>query len=323
MSAAPITVVGERGSGRSANPNTGGLRVVRFDTDDGLRLSGLLNDVGSDTTVIHVHGFGGNFYENTFVDVMRDAYAIANLNFLAFNNRGHGSYVEAYQNGAMAYVGAAVEDFEDCLLDIGAAVRFAQTVGSRVVLQGHCMGAHKIMHYARRVDSSVELILLAPCDMYRAQAEYIHPERVEDQIARLRASYRLEGMEWLPAQEYGVKVPGVEYHVPVVAGALVAMLSSPAYQTLRADAPWQGETWPNRAFVYLGGRDPLNFDGIAPMKKMLGERLSDASVVVFADGGHQLKPVEREVSAAIAEWVCAPQRCQRRDDDRIVTALAA
>lgn len=285
----------------------GRTRVVQFMADDGLRLSGLMTDVGSDTTVVHVHGKGGNFYENKFLDVMRSVYAAGGLNFLTFNNRGHSTLVEAYRNGELTYVGAAVEDFEDCLLDIGAAVRYAKTMGSRVLLQGHCFGGDKIMHYSRSVDDETDLILLSPCDAYRVHAAYIYPERVEDQLTRLRASYRLEGMEWLPETEHGVNVAGASYPLPVIASAFVKLLAGPAFELLRADLPWRGPRIANRTFVYLGGRDPLQLDGIAAIRRVLDSRFSSASVVIFRGGGHQLKPIQHEVAAAIVDWIGQPQ----------------
>src|SRR5215213_1120117 len=149
------------------------MRLVQFEASDGLRLNGILEDTGSDTTIIHVHGKSGNFYENKFVKVMLEAYPSGGFNFLSFNNRGHSSYVEAYQKGDIAYIGAAVERFEDCLLDLQAAEQFARTFSSRVVMQGHSFGCEKIMYYSQHINPTLDLVLLSPCDGYHLQNIYI------------------------------------------------------------------------------------------------------------------------------------------------------
>lgn len=283
--------------------NASKLRLVQFETSDGLRLNGILADAGSDTTIIHIHGKGGNFYENKFVKIMLDQYPSAGFNFLSFNNRGHSSYVEAYQHGDISYVGSAVEMFNDCLLDLEAAKHFALTLGSNVVFQGHSFGCEKIMYYSQHVDPSAALILLSPCDGYRLQAVYIAPETVEEQVARLRADYRCVGLEWLPPQEYGVQVPGAQYHVPITARSLVDLISGPAFRLLALDKSWTEPLISARAFAYLGGRDALQVDGVDPMHEGLQTRFQNINVAIFPEGDHHLRPIIPGVIDRITSWI--------------------
>ncbi len=46
-------------------------------------------DEKTDTIVIHHHGIEGNFYENTFIPFMAEAYTSAGIAFMTYNNRGH------------------------------------------------------------------------------------------------------------------------------------------------------------------------------------------------------------------------------------------
>lgn len=279
------------------------MRLIQFETGDGLRLNGILEDVGSDTTIVHIHGKSGNFYENKFVKIMLEAYPSAGFNFLSFNNRGHSSYVEAYKKGDIAYIGAAVETFEDCLLDLQAAEKFARTFSSRVVMQGHSFGCEKIMYYSRHVNPKLDLVLLSPCDGYHLQNIYIEPETVEEQLARLRRDYSLEGLEWLPPEEYGIRVSGKSYHVPIVARALVNLMSGPAFELLSLEKPWSGPPISSRSFVYLGGRDVLQVAGVEPMVKQLRARFKDARIAVFQNGDHHLAPIQHEVIESISSWL--------------------
>jgi pimeloyl-ACP methyl ester carboxylesterase len=279
------------------------MQFIQFDTEDGLRLNGILKNVGSDTTIVHIHGKAGNFYENKFVKLMFEFYASAGFNFMSFNNRGHASYAEAYQNGKIAYIGTAVERFEDCLLDLTAAKMFAKNFGSRVIFQGHSFGCEKIMYYSQQIDPTVELILLSPSDGYKLQMVYITPETVEDQISRLKNTYKLEGMEWLAPEEYGIRVEGVNYHVPIIAQALVELMSGPAFEILSLDKSWRGPNITARSYIYLGGCDGLQVDGIEKMVDTLQERFDAATIAVFEDGNHHLKPIETNVMKSIVSWI--------------------
>jgi pimeloyl-ACP methyl ester carboxylesterase len=279
------------------------MRLVQFETEDGLRLNGCLEEAGSDTTIVHVHGKGGNFYENKFVRMMYDVYRSEGFNFLSFNNRGHSSYVEAYKEEEIVYIGAAVEKFEDCLLDLRAAEKFARTLGSRVVFQGHSFGCEKIMFYSQHVNPNLEFVLLSPCDGYRLQEVFMFPETVEHQLERLRKEYHLEGLEWLPPREYGIRVPGVDYHVPIVAQALVDLMSGPAFELIALDKPWQGPLLSSNFFIYLGGRDPLQVDGVEAMSQAFRARMQNPNIAVFADGDHALRPVCNEVLGQITSWL--------------------
>jgi len=60
--------------------------LVTFPSKNGLSLDGILcTERGNGTTVVHVHGSLGNFYQNKFVRVMARKYVDAGVNFLSFN----------------------------------------------------------------------------------------------------------------------------------------------------------------------------------------------------------------------------------------------
>jgi len=279
------------------------MRLVQFETEDKLRLNGLLSNVGSRTTILHIHGKCGNFYENKFVKIMFGAYAAANLNFLSFNNRGTACYTEAYKGKDTVYIGTAVEEFTECILDIAAAIKFAESFSERVVLQGHSFGCEKVMYYAQQVNSGIELIVLSPSDGYRLQEAYIFPETVEEQLERLRSTYHLSGMEWLPAWEYGIRARDVEYHVPIVAWSLVGLITGPPFDLLRLGRPWGRPKISNRSFVYIGGEDALQLDGVEAMAEGIKERFLDPTLLVLREGRHDLRPSPAEVVCKIIHWL--------------------
>ena len=134
--------------------------LCRVRTSDGLELQGLFVPPASgpaETTVVHIHGLSGNFYENRFVDHLAEAASGAGANFIAANNRGHeyiADFISESSDGAVTskQIGGAFEVFEDCLKDIEAWVDFARGRGARrIVLEGHSHGALKATHYLTRL----------------------------------------------------------------------------------------------------------------------------------------------------------------------------
>ena len=164
--------------------------LVRFDAADGLRIDGLLSRAGqSRTTIVHVHGKCGNFYQNEFISHMLRLYPARDVNFLSFNHRGHDCLAEGYWNGRVGYVGGSIEEFTESNLDIRAAVEYASRFSDRVILQGHSNGCEKVLFYCASSEVTHEVVLLSPSDSYQLHAWYIAPETGEAQGERIKAEY--------------------------------------------------------------------------------------------------------------------------------------
>lgn len=146
---------------------------IRFTTEDQLILQGIIYrpETPSTKAFLHVHGMGGNFYENRFIDVMADNLTKAGYAFLSINTRGHDIIADFPISGSeekYKRIGSAYEKFEDCLLDIKAAIDYLeQNRYQEVTLCGHSLGAVKVAYYiAKTQDSRVKkIVLMSPPDM--------------------------------------------------------------------------------------------------------------------------------------------------------------
>src|SRR5665213_942654 len=101
--------------------------LVTFKNANAFHHDGILYQQESNrTTIVHVHGSFGNFYQNEFLRIMARTYLASGINFLSFNLAGHDAMTEGYRNEwDFEYVGGAGTDFNECLFDIQAAVDFA------------------------------------------------------------------------------------------------------------------------------------------------------------------------------------------------------
>lgn len=147
----------------------------RIYTSDGLELHGLLYEPDNETksVLVHVHGMGGNFYENKFLDFVAKELTDDGFAFCVFNNRGCEFLKDTYRivdgkEPEMVRVGTTYEKFEESLLDIEAFIDFVQERGfSNIHLSGHSLGCPKVAYYmAEKDDQRIKsLLLLSPSDM--------------------------------------------------------------------------------------------------------------------------------------------------------------
>jgi pimeloyl-ACP methyl ester carboxylesterase len=115
-----------------------------------------ITTAGSDSLAIHVHGTWGNFYGNPFINATADLYNRLGYAFLSANFPGHDET-------------AVSENFDDFTPALDAWVDTMDTNAS-IILQGHSLGALKILRYmrdtrARTVDRIQAIVLLAPFDV--------------------------------------------------------------------------------------------------------------------------------------------------------------
>jgi len=142
-------------------------------TKDGLQLHGVLYqpDEKTDVVLVHVHGMGGNFYENKFLENIAKTLTDNGIAFLPFNNRGNGNITDFVRiiNDKKDFVtyGTTNERFEDSLLDIQAGIDYVRDEGlTKVHLSGHSLGAPKVAYYASEVKENLQsIIFLSPSDM--------------------------------------------------------------------------------------------------------------------------------------------------------------
>lgn len=145
--------------------------IVSVKTKDNLLLHGIfLEAKNSKTVLINIHGSASNFYEEDFARNISKHLMERGVSDLWTNNRGS-SVLQAYPPS-----GAAMEKFEDCVLDIDAWIKFALSRGyNKIVLQGHSFGAEKIVYYmnnGKHTKKVVAIILLEFADSYGSQMRY-------------------------------------------------------------------------------------------------------------------------------------------------------
>jgi alpha-beta hydrolase superfamily lysophospholipase len=108
--------------------------------------------------VIHIHGTWGNFYENPFALQLSDTYVNAGWSYATVNNQGHDG-------------GSITEEFGASLPEIAAWANRLAPNQEPLILQGHSLGALKILRmlqvgeYSELTRRLTAAVLLSPFDL--------------------------------------------------------------------------------------------------------------------------------------------------------------
>lgn len=196
--------------------------IVSVTTKDKLRLHGLLFEPQVKTEVIHIHihGTAGSFFWNDFFPDMAKSDINNGRAFLSTNNRG--AFVYQIEKGTISS-GAALEKFEECLLDIDAWIEFALKLGYQtVILSGHSFGTEKVVYYLSKgkYRGKVKaIILMGVSDSYGNQKRYDRRNGF-DSFAEATDLVRNNQSEKLLNDIYGQSI-----EVPISAGTYLNFFS--------------------------------------------------------------------------------------------------
>lgn len=146
------------------------FELVKTATKDNLYLHGLFKKgEKSKYAVIHIHGFEGNFYINSFIPVLAHALKDNSHSFLSVETRGTGGEtVFSTVDDDEKRLGSYYEILKQAYMDIDAWVEFLVERGYKnIILQGHSLGTLKIVRYlaeGSNIKFVNKIILLSPFD---------------------------------------------------------------------------------------------------------------------------------------------------------------
>ena len=143
--------------------------LVKLQTDDGVRLTGILRRPSmarANACVVLIHGYSGNFYSG-IMDFLPKALADRGFATLALNMRDHDR-------------GPKKNRFEENRYDIATAIdKMARLGYHSIFLHGHSMGSNRVLYYiAATRDVRIKGILLTgpPGNLFEWNISVFGPE---------------------------------------------------------------------------------------------------------------------------------------------------
>lgn len=171
------------------------MRTITTTTQDGITFTGQLfeppQSTGISGLILHIHGMAGDIYIDPFYPAMQTYYPEHGWAFLAAEHRGTHSITQFNTTKGIKNIGNAYELFEDCVIDIQAWIKKAQSLGyEKIWLQGHSLGTSKIIYYMNAfINNPIKgLILLSPSDMIGLTQD---PEGEKDHVLCIKEARKL------------------------------------------------------------------------------------------------------------------------------------
>lgn len=170
--------------------------IVNVTTPDNIKLFGFLAESDKkDTILINIHGTASAFYVEEFEGEFIERLPNLGISVLFTNNRGNHT-MESWQE-----TGAAVEKFENCLIDIDTWVEFAFEKGySKIILQGHSLGSEKAVYYmenGKYKDKVSGIILLGFADSFGCQMKFLKTQSIDPMVEAQELIKKGKGYELL------------------------------------------------------------------------------------------------------------------------------
>jgi len=282
--------------------------IVQVKTNDNIWLHGLyIPALNSKTIFINIHGTASNFYEEDFIKILAERFSEEGITLLSTNNRGTGVY-DAYQK-----TGAAVEKFEDCLIDIDTWVKFALGKGfEKIILSGHSLGTEKVVYYmnnGKYSDNIAALVLLAPADSFgshRILDGKQNPRNAEI-VKLLKKADNLvakgQGETFLPRNTYG----SIEGILPKSADSLLNFLGSKSkllnalpLKTKKLEAFSRIKI---PILVVIGDQEEYTAIPIAEALQLFKQENKKAQTFQIKDCDHDFQGKEEMLTSTISEFL--------------------
>ncbi|MEU1496942.1 alpha/beta hydrolase [Streptomyces sp. NPDC005732] len=260
------------------------FELVTVSFGDGL-LHGMTHGSGN-VLALHLHGTWGNFYENPFVAALAPVYADHGIRYAAVNLPSHDG-------------GSIAESMSDSLSALDAWVAELASPDSAIILQGHSLGALKIIsawqknhHLMRRVKATV---LISPFD-----AVAFYGGKTTEEIDTNRRAI----------EEHAAKF-GENSFIPEDVFDLWPLNSAMYLAATQAGGDW--DIFPSRdgmhanalqqitcpTFVALGSEDFASF----PAPQIVAESLTKQQTLLVEGAPHNFAGKESELSAKVSAFL--------------------
>lgn len=281
--------------------------LARIITEDNLELHGLLFEPNKKDSyaVIHVHGWIGNFYENELIEYIAKEAVSKGFAFLTFNNRGTGIISDISKKGnpesKYARIGGSLENFEECIFDIGAAINFLKKRGyTNIILEGHSLGCQKVAFYKYKTnDECVKgLVLIAPVDDVGYTKRFFGNKKYEESLVIAREMVKNgTGSEVVPKWMEFYPLLNANRYLDIAdaktTGGKLFDYSGELKKIKKVDCS---------ILAIFGSKDDYESE---PDKKLdiLKSSVKNCDTKLFQNANHWLNGYENELGTLIVDWV--------------------
>ena len=246
--------------------------------------------------VVHIHGFGGDCFANKFVKQMHSNFPEKGISFLSFNSRYSGYVNEEYSENKVIYSGAAVENFNNAIIDIEAVLDDISKKYEICILQGHSFGTNIVKLFSRVKNWQLPLIFLSPSDsvfLYQKWIKHFKPSVKQNMQEEEKEDY------FLSMNIFGIHVDNCSYPIPISRKTFDGLIKSEVFNE------WSKicNKIQNPSLVITGVNDKIANQGNIYDKKMLNMMITNLTHQEIIGAKHLFEGYETELISKITNWI--------------------
>ena len=287
------------------------ISKVYFNTDDGLRLIGLLHepeDIKTNIVMISVHGVTSNCL-NYRDEIIADKLTENNIAYFTFDNRGHDvlNTYDSLQN--MNYQGSCAEDVKDSYFDIKAAINCVLSKKfNKIILQGHSMGCTKVVYtFNKFIENGEEDILKYICGV--SLLSMVDVPGYLELVLRENYDKVIQMLKIMKEKGKGDKILALENFPPVKPNTILNFEKNTELDFFKyTDSNYKFEKLYNikvPLFMRWGNSNELITIPAKDLVEIIKKRMINKKIDIdFIDGAnHSYKNKEKVLSEQIINWI--------------------
>ena len=287
------------------------ISKVYFNTDDGLRLIGLLHepeDIKTNIVMISVHGVTSNCL-NYRDEIIADKLTENNIAYFTFDNRGHDvlNTYDSLQN--MNYQGSCAEDVKDSYFDIKAAINcMLSKKFNKIILQGHSMGCTKVVYtFNKFIENGEEDILKYICGV--SLLSMVDVPGYLELVLRENYDKVIQMLKIMKEKGKGDKILALENFPPVKPNTILNFEKNTELDFFKyTDSNYKFEKLYNikvPLFMRWGNSNELITIPAKDLVEIIKKRMINKKIDIdFIDGAnHSYKNKEKVLSEQIINWI--------------------
>ena len=287
------------------------ISKVYFNTDDGLRLIGLLHepeDIKTNIVMISVHGVTSNCL-NYRDEIIADKLTENNIAYFTFDNRGHDvlNTYDSLQN--MNYQGSCAEDVKDSYFDIKAAINcMLSKKFNKIILQGHSMGCTKVVYtFNKFIENGEEDILKYICGV--SLLSMVDVPGYLELVLRENYDKVIQMLKIMKEKGKGDKILALENFPPVKPNTILNFEKNTELDFFKyTDSNYKFEKLYNikvPLFMRWGNSNELITIPAKDLVEIIKKRMINKKIDIdFIDGAnHSYKNKEKVLAEQIINWI--------------------
>ncbi len=271
--------------------------LITFLSEDMVTLNGFLVRRKGKACLIYVHGMGSGFYRQLPLVLSHELKSISTF---SINTRGHDelTWLRKGKNRRQFLAGTGAERFEECVYDLGGAIRAMRKMGfQKFILAGHSTGCQKVAYYQyKRRDGRVKaVILFAPADDYGLREK--NPATLKKAVS-LSRKLKTSGKYDVPAAALEFFTPRRTLSVSDLKNVEARMFyyNGKLSEFSRIKAP---------VCALFGSEEQYADRAVEEYLQILADRTNSSNFrgIIIEGANHSFWELEKEAALAVAGWL--------------------